>query len=370
MPTLMVAFDEAGNTGANLIDSDQPCFALASVHFTDDETAKILSTAATGQASEIHFAGLKKTNSGRKKVLDILNSPLLTPEKAKVFLVYKPYLITTKIVDMLIENLLHRDGIDLFENGGNIALSNVLFYCIPAFCGENAFQKIQQTFIEMVRTKENAGIMNFYSAVFEARKKCNSPQLLPELETITRTREILRDSMSGWRHTDLDPALPCFMNLSGAWSDQFGEAFSILHDESKAIDFDKDLFESLMNPNAEDIRVGRDRRTTPLFIKSTGITFADSKVVKQIQVADVLAGATAYLGCGSAGLPVETDFQRNMDAVIQKLIIGSIWPTPEVTPKGLGTDVQFLGETEERVGMEIMKRVYFDSNGRPKRRSK
>ena len=324
MPPLMVAFDEAGNTGANLLDSDQPCFALSSVYYTNDEAEKILSAAATGQASEVHFAGLKKRSSGRRKVLGILNSPLLTPEKAKIFLVYKPYLVITKIVDMLIEDLLHRDGIDLFENGANIALSNVLFYCIPAFCGENAFQKIQQAFIEMVRTKKNAEIMNFYSAVYEARKRCKSSQFVPQLKTITRTREILRNNLSNWRHTDLDPALPCFMNLAGAWSDQFGEAFSILHDDSKPIDFDRDLIESLMDPNAEDIRVGRDRRTTPLFIKSTGITFVDSKVVKQVQVADILAGATAYLGYGSVGLPVESDFHRDIGAVIQKLIVGSI----------------------------------------------
>ena len=93
-------------------------------------------------------------------------------------------------------------------------------------------------------------------------------------------------------------------------------------------------------------------------------------VVKQVHVADVLAGAAAYLGCGSVGLPVEADFHRDMGAVIQKLTVGRIWPTTEVTPKGLGTDIQVRGETEARIGKEIMDRVYFDSDGRPKRRLK
>ena len=60
-----------------------------------------------------------------------------------------------------------------------------------------------------------------------------------------------------------------------------------------------------MDPSGPNIRVGMDRRVAPLFIKATGVSLVDSQDSKQIQVADILAGATSYLICSAALLKVQ-----------------------------------------------------------------
>ena len=41
---MKVYFDEAGNSGQNLLDINQPIFAIASINFTIEETKDILSS--------------------------------------------------------------------------------------------------------------------------------------------------------------------------------------------------------------------------------------------------------------------------------------------------------------------------------------
>ncbi len=365
----VVAFDEAGNTGANLLDPAQPCFALASVHLSDEEAKAILQPVSGGQAEEAHFASLKRRKAGRKGILKVLQSSLLTEERVKIFLVRKPYLVITKLVDLLVEELVYRQGIDLYERGRNIAVANVLYYGIPACCGKSSFRGLQQSFIDMIRIKSNSAISSFFNAVNSAKQKCSNPRLAIHLHQIGATRGIVQDHLTNWSHTELDPAIPSLLYISSLWSDQFGQPFSIIHDCSKPIAFEKDFVEALMDPDGPDIQVGRDRRVSPLFLKATGISFVDSGDSKQVQVADILAGAASYVGIGSIHAKVNHEFLQGVRVSLRsELIAGGIWPTPKVTPSELGTDIDFKGESEARVGAEIAKRIYFDSQGRPKRR--
>jgi len=68
----IVAFDETGNTGDNLLDPDQPVFVLASVQLPDEDTVRVLGD----PAGEIKFAKLKRSRVGERRILSILNSSL------------------------------------------------------------------------------------------------------------------------------------------------------------------------------------------------------------------------------------------------------------------------------------------------------
>ena len=125
----LIAFDEAGNSGGNLLDHDQPAFVLVSVHLSDEETDALLPP----RAVEYKFATLKKSAPGRQAVLDFLNSPILTEDRYLISGFHKRVMAVTKMVDMLVEPLTHRDGINLYERGANIGLSNLWFYTMPVF---------------------------------------------------------------------------------------------------------------------------------------------------------------------------------------------------------------------------------------------
>src|SRR6267142_2013884 len=53
-----VAFDEAGNTGQNLLDPSQPIFVLSSVSLSDSDAAAIRDL--VGRSGELHFKKLRK----------------------------------------------------------------------------------------------------------------------------------------------------------------------------------------------------------------------------------------------------------------------------------------------------------------------
>jgi hypothetical protein len=270
-----IAFDEAGNTGQNLLDPGQPVFVLASVHLSKQDALKLCSRAGT--AGEVHFKKLKKSPEGRRIVLEILQTPLLSGPTVKVMVYHKPFMVTTKIVDILIEELARRNGIDLYERGGNLAMANLIHFATPVFCGRQNFERLQQAFVRMIRWKNREDIEAFYDSVARLYRHCSDKDYKSILATIAATRHIVGRVLANVEITDLDPAVPSFLVLCEAWDRELARPFQILHDCSKAIAFDKSLLERFMEPAVTDQEVlGAGRRTVKLPLRATGITFVDS----------------------------------------------------------------------------------------------
>lgn len=77
-----VAFDESGNTGGNLLDGEQPVFALASVQLSNDEAAALVASLGTKQG-ELKFSSLRSSGPGRRKILTLLKAEVLSPHPRK-----------------------------------------------------------------------------------------------------------------------------------------------------------------------------------------------------------------------------------------------------------------------------------------------
>lgn len=75
--TKIYYFDEAGYTGADLTNAEQPYFFLASVRFTNDEIERIKADLCIDETNEIHFKRLYKSADGRKKIMSILTHALV-----------------------------------------------------------------------------------------------------------------------------------------------------------------------------------------------------------------------------------------------------------------------------------------------------
>ncbi len=129
IPTIY--FDESGNTGSNLLDNDQPVFTLASCDFSQKEADRLLQLIGSRAESELHFKRLKRNKAGQDGIIRMLRDPAVNPTRVKINVFLKRFMVTSKIVDLLIEHMLHLRGFDLYINGQNIALSNMLFICFP-----------------------------------------------------------------------------------------------------------------------------------------------------------------------------------------------------------------------------------------------
>lgn len=339
MANPLVAFDESGNTGQDLINPAQPVFSLASVHLSDSETDDTIQILSPKRGHEAKFETVKRSKSGRQRILAFLRSAYITPGKVKINIVHKPYMVTGKVVDLLIEPLAHQNSIDIYERGANIGLANLYHVSLPTLFGEARFASFQSHFVRMIRKKDRVSVKAFYNLCRNLYDTCREEWFKPLIATVLASEQIVGGMLSAVGTTSLDPAGTSFVQHCVAWGSQFGQEFDLVHDQSKPLEHERELLSFLMARNEPDVEVGYDRRKMILPLKATGITFGDSKTVRQLQVADVVAGASAYWAAGLAGAHVDTDFWKDLDACkVRDLIIGTIWPSHDVTPEALGTE--------------------------------
>ena len=348
-----VAFDESGNSGGNLLDSEQPVFVLASVHVTDDETVKLIEP----HSDEMKFSKLKRSFKGRRKILDILNTDLLSDDKVLISGFHKPFMVITKMVDLLIEPMLYESGIDLYERGANIAMANMLFFTMPVFIGRDSFESIQSAFVEMVRFSSSAAAERFFELIYEARSDLKHSEFAQELDMLLATQSEVRKSLRKWDGSDLDPAIPAFVEHGSIWTSRLKTEFSILHDSSKPIQQQQLILEAMMSTSEEPVSIGYDRRKMAFPIMATGIEFHDSSLVPQIQLADIIASSAAYCLRASLGTQIDT-FAHELQRT--KILSGNfrpVWPEVKVTPDDLGTNKVGGIDANNYIGEYVSKRL-------------
>lgn len=332
-----IYLDEAGNTGADLLDDNQPVFVLSSNDFTEEESSLLIDCVKSNQGAEVKFRTLKKSDSGKKRLLKFFEQPSINKKRVKTSIYHKGFMALTKVVDIIVENVAIDCGIDLYEKGANIAMSNMHYYCLPILCGQDKFTTFLKTFIVMLRQKDNLSIKNFYKASNELYDSCSDKEYASLLIPILISDRTINEILEGNNYLSLDPAIPSLFDHCISWGEQLKEEFIVVHDSSKPIRAQLDLFNKLMEKDISYTEIGYDRRKFTVPLRSNEIAFGDSKSHSQIQIADLIASASAYIANASI-TGEEDDFAKSLISCgLEKLIISSIWPTTDVTPEELGT---------------------------------
>jgi len=88
-----VAIDESGNTGSDLLSPEQPVFALASTGISVNEAENLVARIRTPQTQEIKFSKLKKTATGRRRIIEFLSAPELPTAGVKIVLFHKRFIV-------------------------------------------------------------------------------------------------------------------------------------------------------------------------------------------------------------------------------------------------------------------------------------
>jgi hypothetical protein len=334
-----VVFDESGNTGADLVVSDQPSFVLSSCDFSKDECQTLLNIVLTPQTGEPKLSRIKKSNAGRRRIVEFISSDLINKDRVKVFYIHKEYMALTKVVDLLIENVAHLTGFDLYKKGVNIAMSNMLHYCISAFCGDELKREMLSAFVIMFREKTPASIGKFYSLNEKMIEVSKRHDFFSSLAPIRMSAEIIHEVLQGNDVTALDPAIPGLFSLCSEWGRQYGAEFEILHDHSKPISKEQPNLECLMNPDAQQELVGYDRRQMELPLRCREIKFGDSKVDIRLQVADLIASTCNYWARGLINKNMQDVLWEELNKLdLSSIAAGVLWPSTDVSPAELGTD--------------------------------
>ncbi|PKH69495.1 hypothetical protein CXF61_00050 [Psychrobacter sp. 4Dc] len=337
IPTIY--FDESGNTGSNLIDLDQPVFTLASCTFSKEISEQLLELIDSNSTQEVHFKNLRRRKSGQDAIIRLMSSKLLDVKCVKINIFLKEFMITTKIVDILIEYMMHLMGEDLYLNGQNIALSNMLYYCLPTYCDKNLVQSMYRLFVIMIRSQDQENIDNFYNEVENVKDSSSDESFKTYLDTILATKKFIDGALNCTDKHSLDPSIPAFFSQCAQWSALYPKGFHIIHDDSHSLEKERLLFAQFMDWTQNEVELGYDRRKYNLPLKGKSLKFASSKDFSQIQVSDIIASSFAYWATGVSRGETEDYLFLELDKLDLNRFVGhnKIWPTKDVTPEELGT---------------------------------
>jgi hypothetical protein len=333
-----IAFDEAGNTGADLLNVKQPVFALASVSLSRSEANEILEGIRTPQANEVKFSRLRRSEPGWRRILKALSSPDLTSEKVVVMIIHKRFMAVAKIVDLLVETLAHEDSVDLHKDGANIALSNLHFICMPTFCGKDWTETFLCRFVDMVRQRTPNSVRKFYQAARVLYELSSSRKYAELLAPILVSQRLISEILPRIGKNTLDPAIPAFVRHCVLWGERFEGAFDLVHDASKPIFQEKETLEDLMSRGEEEHLIGYDRRKFIFPLRARCIQFGKSEEDPRLQIADLVAGACANCLATLISPGKDQAFFDEVAASFNMFVFEAIWPTSNISPRELGTE--------------------------------
>lgn len=333
----IIAFDESGNTGSRLLDKEQPVFILNSVNLTIEEAQELSSIIKT-PAVELKFNRLKKYSKYHGQIVEMLNSPLISKDTVSMTVFHKEYSICVHTVDRLIEPVLYKDGIDVYEGGLNIALTNLLFYCTPTFCGEELFGRYKQHFADMFHKRDKDSIKKFGDTLEQMMRVCSDDFFRSILSIVMMSGEIIEPMLKEWDDYNFDSTLTSFIYLVDYWGRKSDKKFDIYVDYSKPLKHFEHYIDSVRKINIGEKEIGADRRTLMLPLKLQNLIFEDSKNNIVVQISDLIAGAANHYYKSLTDKKYEDNLSKVLsETKIPDLLHLIVWPQTAFTPEQLGT---------------------------------
>jgi hypothetical protein len=305
----LVWFDESGNTGDDLLNEDQPVFALASVALSESDAEEVLAPVrAASRAAELKFSKLRRRRRSLVAVLEMLESPKLTPSTVRLAVVDKPYMVVAKMCDILMEPAWTTRGWNWYEDDNPFKWPSTLHEEAPRVLGRQRWMDVQRGFIAAVRHPSELHAMGFAHQVLQVltfMEECDidDPRVKLPLELMFEQAP----SEPSYVDDALDPALPCLVEQIAWWSEQIGP-FVVVHDHTNTIDRHVDRIMALCDPRMKPFTQVLGDRAVSYPLKATEITLAASHELPAVQLADLLAGACAFqqAAAGIGGPPARS----------------------------------------------------------------
>jgi transposase-like protein len=336
--------DEAGNTGENLLDPDQPIYALAALRMDDEKVHRAVGDAlGRTQMSELKFQRLRTSNAGRQNILTLLGELDLSPETVTVMVVHKPWMLAAKLVDELIEPRMLAKGLQMgwYATGAAKRMADALFALAPRTLGD-LYADLQTAFVGLLRDYSQENATAFLTALRRSRIVCANGQMSDLLAVMIDTPAQLEEEFASGEDA-LDPALTALYCQAGHWSSSLAEPFEVVHDDSNMVRRWREQFE-VMRVAAER---GRQRTGQPARPQSLiageieielptmlqNISFVTSEHDERVQLADLLAGSAAHVYAVATGAKTPDRLARDLErAGVGDLIFNAVGPGADATP--------------------------------------
>lgn len=306
-----VYFDEAGNTGSNITNNQQPYFVLSSVCYTDEELAQIQKD--VGYDEELHFVRIKSMWDGRDAIRRVLAHPLFDENHVTFHMVDKVFATYAFMVDMLIEPFMKYSlGENLYKGRSNVIMAN----CLYTFA-ENASEKddtikvyvqdMKVAFEKMMRHQTRDSVETFYETV-NILRSMTSDGFQDILSWMLPSQDMLDMVLTEDKKYCLDITLSSLLVLTDHWHKKLNSKIDVITDDSKQLYAQCDLIKKLIAISGYQ-SVGYDTRKSTFPPQINKLSFANSAKNYGVQIADLVASIVAFAYMGTKGLE---KFQEEM----------------------------------------------------------
>lgn len=335
----VVAFDEAGNTGDNLLDEAQPICSLASVCVDDAAAAALIAEVLPAGRSEAHFADLRGSRDGRRAILRMLTSELVSADSTRVTPMHKPFAVVGRFFDYIIEPTIFARGDDVIARGMPLDFVNVLHRRGPTACGNELWRAMLVAFVALMRAPGDDELLDRFMA---AHRACliaaGHPLIRLMLEDVPDREEVAErvriDQPAGIGARDLlNPVPTMLIENCITWPNRIGGPIKIVHDENNVVRRWVPLIQSLSRENAVDVVGPYWGGIMPLPLRVASVELVRSHDSTRVQLADVVGGASiAWLTEEIAPGGQWEQFAREIEETgLPDLIDNPVWPMP-LTP--------------------------------------
>ena len=124
--------------------------------------------------------------------------------------------MVTKLVDLVAETLAHEMGVDLYQRGANIAMANMLYSCMPVFCGEEQTERFLQSFVNLIRHRTDTHVQAYYEAGRVMVDSSSNEEFKRNLFPFTEPR-LFKSWFDVVGEMTLEPAIPAlFCPMAGS----------------------------------------------------------------------------------------------------------------------------------------------------------
>ena len=340
-PATTVYLDEAGYTGPDLANREQLVYVLASTSLSEDHARALLDACfrRNHQGRELKHSRLSRTKIWRTEVIEFVRQ--LPKDAIAYFAVHKEFALLAFFIDFWFEPLAYQDGVNLYDQGANIALSNVSYITLQTTLGREGCGELLRRFQVMTRDRTSFAYDSFWQSFYDAVNKHDSiEKALGAL--------IAAEQRLGPAHLQRLPADLLDLGDYGLldtvvyWRKKSpGVQFDLVHDRSKMIERHRERWVKILKPDNPKAVVGSDRRTIEFPLPVRTLRLAESHTLAGLQVADLVAG-TAYAVWNAKARNQQSEYTRAlMEAGIAEGTAGGIWPTKMISPEELETGGPF-----------------------------
>lgn len=355
--TLTFFMDESGFTGEDLMAGGQPIFAHTSTVLSDERCQELYKEFFAGtQARELKHKVLTRRAGGRDRVVRLIEAIHQHDREAfTCWLVHKEFILLTYLIDLWVEPAAHLDGVDLYKDGANLAMSNMTYYCLHAFEGEAFLRGHLLRFQKMMMKRTPAAYREFWRHIYADYERADRHTKDILVYFIYGERRLGFSHLQRLPKRAIDPGMPGAVFTCAHWRRQTDLPLGLIHDKSSRMAQDKELWDMITSPDIEKMTLGIPgwEMKFPLNVRQT--EFADSKDHLQLQFCDLLAGASAAWARRFTGPDHDREYHERLDAAgIENFKIGAIWPELEVSPDALGRR-GWSGEFTDAVAGQLAK---------------